>query len=180
MPVALSAASAAMHGAMVPIASQTFTGSTGVVTFSSIPQIYQDLMLVGFYRNDSGTNQGLNIYPNNETSNSNTFLKSDGSSATSSRKSGIAIQNYASTTTLGTGIFESTTIHILNYAQSSTFKTFISRRAADNNGSGTTELAVGLWRATPQALISLVVAAPAGNFISGSTLTLYGIRSVGQ
>lgn len=182
MPVSLaSSSSAAMHGALVPIANISAGGSSSI-TFSNIPQGYQDLLCVGYYQNSSGTSQGLNIYPNGSASSdkSNTFLTGNGSSVSSGRNSSIAIQNYQSTTTLGTGIFESTQIHILNYAQSTTFKTFLSRRAADNNGSGVTELTVGLWRATPIAITSLQLAAPSGTFTSGSTFTLYGVRTVGQ
>lgn len=169
------------YGAMVPIANTTVVGSsTSTVTFSAIPQTYQDLFVVGYYRNSSASSQGLNIYPNGSgaSDKSNTFLNGDGTTASSSRNSSIAIQNYLSTTTLGTGIFESTEIHILNYAQSTTLKTFLMRRAADNNGSGVTTLSVGLWSATPTLMTSLLLTAPSGTFTEGSTFTLYGIRAV--
>jgi hypothetical protein len=59
MPVQLSSASAAMHGALVPIAYQTSDGSVGSITFNNIPQTYQDLMLVAYTR-DSRTGVSLN------------------------------------------------------------------------------------------------------------------------
>lgn len=164
-------------GALQRIGFQTISGSsTSSISFNNIPQNFQDLIVVGNFRNDSASGQGLNIYPNNTSTNSNTSLRGDGSTASSNRNSSIAIQNYMFTTTLGTGVFESTIIHILNYANTSTFKTFLSRRAADNNGSGVTELGVGTARITA-SITSLVIAAPSGNYTAGSTFSLYGVKA---
>jgi hypothetical protein len=184
MPVSLaSSAAAAMHGAMVPIAQVTGNGSTGVVNFNNIPQVYQDLQVVIFGKSTDGSNRnGFNLYPNSDgTSNkSSTFLTGDGSSATSNRYSNvIAINPTFNVTTLGSGVFFSAIIYCLNYAQSSTFKTYLTRFAGDNNGSGQVSLAVGLHSST-SAVTNLGVFTQFGNWASGTTITLYGIRTVGQ
>jgi len=188
MPVSLASSSAAsMHGAMVPIGYATASGSSNLLSFSNIPSTYQDLMIVLNARstNASTTTQAIMFF-NGDTGPSNysaTWLDGNGSSATSGRQSNFA-QLYcvdgmpaASATA---GIFSSTTIQILNYTSTSTFKTVLIRQAADLNGSGLTRLTIGLWRATPAAITSLGINTVSGNYATGSTIALYGIRSVGQ
>jgi len=188
MPVQLSSASAAMHGAMVPIVSSTLS-SNGYFEFSNIPQGYQDLYLSVNARaaatiGDSGfSNQSyITAYFNDITANySVTFLIGDGSSATSPRASSQSncyfgfIPNQNATS----GIFGSTTIHISSYANTSNFKSILSRTAGDANGSGTTTLTVNSWRNTA-AINKITLYCSYTNFLAGTTATLYGIRSVGQ
>jgi len=182
MPVSLASSSAAaMHGAMVPIASVTFSSNNSAYFFTNIPQVYQDLMLVISQR---GTSSGTRatFFGFNNLSASNTFsytqLISDGSSATSVRNTSNQFQ-FESSCPLSTdtaGVFSSVVINILNYRNSSTFKSVLFRSAADFNGSGFTTLAAGLWQNTSaidQINIRTGVA-------TGSTYTLYGIRTVGQ
>jgi len=188
MPVSLASSSAAsMHGAMVPIANVAASGSSNSLSFSNIPSNYQDLMIVLNARstNASTTTQAIMFF-NGDTGSSSysaTWLNGNGSSVSSGRDTNFS-QLYcvdgmpaASATS---GIFSSTTFHILNYTSTSAFKTVLIRQAADLNGSGLTRLTVGLWRATPAAITSLGVNTVSGNYATGSTMSLYGIRSVGQ
>jgi hypothetical protein len=190
MPVSLASSSAAsMHGAMVPIASQTLTNSTSSdVTFTNIPQIYQDLMLVGFARRtDAATTGNVFITPYytgiGASPQSTTILEGTGSSASSFRYTSqdgafIASVPAASTTS---GIFGSITWHCLNYANTTTFKTSIARVASDTNGGGITRLAVNLTRGTGGiTTVNCSTFSGSAFFVSGTNFTLYGIRSVGQ
>jgi hypothetical protein len=184
MPVQLSSASASMHGAMVPIAS--VTSPAGNVFFNNIPGTYRDLMVVMYVRDTtaattSGQFGGFNGEFGANTKYSFTSLRGDGTSVTSAR---VTNQPYISAdgqwpaASATSGIFGATIWHILNYANTTTFKTYINRSAYDLNGSGSTYLSVGLWRNT--AAINQIIIAPATTFATGSMLTLYGIRSVGQ
>lgn len=184
MPVSLaSTTAAATKGALVPIGFATGNGSSGIVNFNNIPQNFQDLQVVIFGKTTDASNRnGFNLYPNGDgTSNkSATFLTGDGASVTSSRYTNvIAINPTFNVTTLGSGIFFSATIHCLNYAQSSTLKTYLVRFAGDNNGSGQTSLAVGLHSST-SAVTSLGVFTQFGNWTAGTTIALYGVRTIGQ
>jgi hypothetical protein len=174
------------YGAMVPIATSTLS-SNGYFEFSNIPQNYQDLFVSVNARaaatvGDSGfSNQSyITAYFNDITSNySVTFLIADGTSATSTRASSQSncyfgfIPNQNATS----GIFGATTIQILNYANTSTFKTTLSRTAGDANGSGTTTLTVNSWRNT-LAINKITLYCSYTNFLAGTTATLYGIRAV--
>jgi hypothetical protein len=189
MPVALFAASAAMHGAVVPITSFTLANSTtSDVVFSSIPQVYQDLMVVAYARRtDATTFANFFITPiivGYATSpQSNTIVEANGTSVTSFRYSSQDGQFTASIPAASTtsGVFGVVTWHCLNYANTSTFKTSIARTASDANGSGNTRLMVGLTRGTNGVTgVSCSTFSGSGFFVEGTTFTVYGVRSVGQ
>jgi hypothetical protein len=171
-----------MYGAMVPISTATFSGSTSEVIFSSIPQTYQDLQIVLMGRS---TNASATVDPhfalNGDSSSiySATSLIGTGSSTVSERITNSNVGYFgkmpgASTTS---GIFGVANLYFLNYASTSTFKTSLVRLANDYNGSGTTELRVTLWRSTA-AINSITLKATSGNWTDTTTATLYGIRAV--
>lgn len=165
------------YGAMVPIASTTLAADTATIAFSSIPQTYQDLFIVCSIRNTSSTPYQGYIYTNHTTY-TQTFLKGNGSSATSSRYSGgIGIYFGLDGVPSTASTFTVASTHFLNYANTTTFKTGLLRCANDLNGSGTTELSVGLLQGT-NAITTVGVALQAGLLTTGSTATLYGIRAV--
>jgi hypothetical protein len=171
-----------MYGAMVPIASTTLT-SSGDVYFTNIPQTYQDLFISVYGRSTQALTTssyfgGFNFNYGSNTNYSSTTLKGDGSSATSTRQSdqqGIWADGILPGASSTLGIFGATTIYILNYANTSTFKTYLMRCASDLNGSGATTLTVGTWRQT--SAISTVYLTASVAFAAGSQLTLYGIRA---
>jgi hypothetical protein len=183
MAILPAVSSSAMHGAVVPIAYQTLSVQTATFTFSNIPQIYQDLMLViTAANNGSAQYQQIRLNGDSSTNYSNTLLQGDGSSAASARTAssnaigeiGVSPNNSPST------LFGSTNIHILNYSNNTTNKTVLSRNAADANGSGYSILNVGLYRNT-SAITSISFLHQAGSgFVAGSTFALYGIRTVNQ
>jgi hypothetical protein len=170
------------YGAMVPIATATLA-SAGAFSFVNIPQTFQDLMLVVYSRNntDNSTDLGLKINNNQSNTATTTVLNGNGSSATSYRNSnpfGFALLGYSAPANATAGIFASQVTHFLNYANTSTLKTAITRSANDLNGSGNATLTVALWPLTA-AISQLDFSAFGGtNFAAGSTATLYGIRAV--
>jgi hypothetical protein len=188
MPVSLASTSASsMHGAVVPIAYYTNSSDFQNIQFTNIPQNYQDLMIVMNHRGQASLTYTQDfIFLNsdgNQANYSNTQLLGNGSSASSTRVSrsggayGVATQAPAASATAG--VYGSSIVHILNYANTSTLKTTIHRDALDLNGSGYTYLIATLYNSTA-AITSLYFQSGSGNFKAGSTLALYGIRTVGQ
>ena len=168
-----------MYGAMVPIAS--LVGPASSFMFSNIPQIYQDLRIVFSGRSDfASTYAGFSLYMNggqNNTAYSGTILSGDGASATSSRATvpyGMPGSIVGASATAG--VFSTYTMDLLNYTNTSTFKTILYRVASDLNGSGYTSLTAGLYRANTNAITQIEIAYQ-GTAITGSTATLYGIRA---
>lgn len=176
MPVALSAASAAMHGAMVPIASAVGTGQT-TITFNNIPQTFKDLMLVEFVVFTTNADQCQVSTNISGTVYSSTNLWGNGSTASSARFTGGG--TIGSAPGVGNSNAQPLSLirHFLNYSNTTTNKTMLQRAAQDLNGSGTTWLTVGLMGGT-SAINSISLLS--GGYAAGSTFTLYGIRAVGQ
>jgi hypothetical protein len=168
-------------GAMVPIAQLVGTGSVGEVGFTNIPQIYQDLMLVINAASATATTGFPYFYVNTYAtpSPSSTRLYGNGSSAVSDRATQSTsgnVMNYGFQGLSQTPI--SATLHILNYINTTTFKTIIARGAGDVNGSGTTSITANLHASTlPITSINIATFAAGCNFSTGSTFTLYGIRT---
>jgi hypothetical protein len=173
------------YGAMVPISHIALNNN--LPTFSNIPQTFQDLRIVIYGRsNFAATVDSLALYLNGVTSGglySQTRLGGNGSAASSDRQSSLNFfSDLASVAgaTSTSGIFSAFTVDILNYANTSTFKTILLRAASDANGSGKTELTVGLYRST-SAITTITGPYPYNTpqqYSAGSTATLYGIRAV--
>ena len=168
------------YGAMVPIAQIVADGTQGEYVFNNIPQNYQDLRIVINIKSNSDGGFGylfLNSYGNDQ---SWTALQGNGSSATSTRSgSNSVIQWVPNAFNLSSTIPYSATFDILNYANTTTKKTILARSAYDKNGSGGTQLLVGLYNIA-EAITLIDFATFSGGIVyaAGSTFTLYGIRAV--
>ena len=161
----------------VPIQTQTLSSSASSVTFNSIPQTYTDLVCVT--QNTSLTNNPSYVYIyvqfNGDTGNnySTTSLSGDGSSATSHRFTSRGDINLAYTASPNSTAPDTNILQIMNYSNTTTYKTALSRAGRANAG---TDATVGLWRNTA-AITSLVIGIGSDSFATGSTFTLYGISS---
>jgi hypothetical protein len=173
-----------MHGAVVPIATIVgdSTSSSVVLQFNNIPQTYQDLMVVfsGFPTNAS-TIPVCNINNDGSAIYSQTELCGTGVSAFSQRTTGFGSFQYIYGFAPSTTIPFSFTAHILNYANTSTYKTMLWRAANDQNGSGQIFAQVGLYRST-NAISVLNISTSNGGYYwaTGSRISLYGIRTINQ
>jgi len=163
-----------------PIATQTLASNASSVSFTSIPQTYTDLVLVGQARCTRATTQStLTGYFNSDSATTNysyTGLDGNGSTASSNRLSGGSYQGIfagllaAANNTAG--VFSQVLLHIMNYSNTTTYKTCIGRNGAAEIG---TEAEVMLWRSTA-AITSITINEILGNnLVAGSTFTLYGI-----
>jgi hypothetical protein len=162
------------------IATNTLGSAAASVTFSSISGSYTDLVLVvsGAMASGSGTFAFWQANGDTATNYSYTTLHGVSSSAYSDRvtNSSQPTLNYYSdmSTTLGQSVMVATW---LNYSNTTTFKTTLVR---SGNATGSaypgTSAIVGMWRSTA-AITSLAIKANGVNFATGSTFTLYGIKS---
>jgi len=157
-----------------PIATTTLSTNT-TVTFSSIPQTYTDLLLV--INGASAVDQGVEYQVGNGSvdtgSNySRTRIMGDGTSPSSFRASN---QSLIICDGFATDANESSMqiVHFMNYSNTSTYKTMLFR-------SGTTQSyiseQVALWRST-SAINTIKVAGYSGNLLSGTSVTIYGIKA---
>jgi len=155
-----------------PIATTTLGSAQSSVTFSSLGS-YTDLKLImdvlgsgtGYvslrFNSDTGTNYSL------------TRVGGNGSTASSNRatsQTSLDLSWSAAYTSSGR-LLE--TVDIMNYGNSTTYKTLLSRAGKADNA---VDAIVGLWRST-SAVTSITLLAQSANFASTSTFTLYGIAS---
>jgi hypothetical protein len=157
-----------------PIATSTVSGSsTSVITFSSIPSTYTDLVLIADAKLDV-SGQGINLTFNSDTATnySSTRLYGNGSSASSDRQTNGTYINFA----LGSVDAGQLIIaNIMNYSNATTYKTTLIRQ---NTASAFVGSLVGLWRATPAAITRIdLTSGGTSKYVAGSTFTLYGIKA---
>jgi hypothetical protein len=167
---------AAKTGTYTLIASTTLASATGTVTFSSVPQTYTDLIIVSSRQQASAARLYLRFNNDGTSLYSDTWLSGEGATVYSGRDTSASaislggIWNGTTTTTWATNI-----THIMDYANTTTFKSTYARDSNDKSGTGTAEIIIGLYRST--SAITTVNVVGGSNFSIGSTFKLYGIEA---
>lgn len=183
MPISAAVGSAATTGAVVPIASFTQTGPANT-TFTNIPSVYQDL----YIHVSSNTQQAGSIADYLYMG----FNGSVGPNYSITRLTGNGITLANDRTSNGDGLYVGIrpafvsnlyggmVIHVLNYANTFAFKNVLTLASSTESVSvGTVQLTSGTWRSN--SAITSILFGGTGNFPgTGTTFTLYGVRSVGQ
>jgi hypothetical protein len=157
-----------------PIATQTLASAAATITFSSIPATFTDLRLVWVMGNSSFATNRIQFNGDTASNYSDTRIYGNGASASSYRytsATNISLEDGSAPNTPR----ELITVDIFSYA-GSTNKTVLATISNDANGSGSVDRVVGLWRNT-SAITSLLLSSAAGNFVVGTTATLYGIKA---
>lgn len=161
----------------VALATATGTGSASTVTFSSISGSYTDLVLVCNVIVASSASVQIRFNSDSGSNYSYTVMDSDGTTASSNAQtntSGIQLAGWSSN--LGSSTNPSPIVcHINNYANSSTYKTALTRSTAYGSSSSCVDAFVGTWRNT--AAINAITITSGANFTTASTFSLYGIAS---
>lgn len=160
-----------MPSTYTPIATQTLTGATSSVSFSSIASTYTDLVLI--IDGTVGSNCGIQMRFNSDSGSNYSFTRmtGDGSSASSDRSSNATFMElgFYVTTTRNMNI-----VQIMNYSNTTTYKTVLNRANAQSVNIGA-QAYVEMWRST-SAINSITINA-SGNLSTGTTLTLYGLAA---
>ena len=163
------------------ISSNVLTSSAASVTFSSIPSTYTDLVVRFSTRTDEAgqTRSSVILKLNGTTANySYTRLIGNGSAASSSRvSSGLEFDVGDTSGAAGTSnTFGSGEIYIPSYTVSQN-KPLASYLAQENNTtSAFIRTYANLWSNTA-SITTLEISTPGGNFVSGSSFYLYGIKN---
>ena len=167
MGVTYTTTSAATY---VPIGTNTVSGTTtNLITFSSIPSTFTDLVLIDNGKFSASDNSYAMTFNGDTASNySYTYLLGSGTSATSGRVSNSA---YIFVNRADNVVFSAGKTHINNYANATTYKTSI---CSGGTSDGYVISIAGLWRSTA-AITSLSLASTSQYFVAGSMYTLYGI-----
>lgn len=158
-----------------PIATVTLGSTSSPITFSSIGATYTDLRLVLVGTNNSaGQYVFMRLNSDSGTNYSQTGIFANGTSTSAYTSPGSSLMGIVDNP-LSTTIPNMQTFDIFSYA-GSLFKTILMIGSTDKNGSGSSEIAVGLWRNTV-AITSVTLFPGSGTFNVGTSATLYGIKA---
>ena len=157
------------------IASTTGTGSSNTISFTSIPATFTDLVFVFEGAATSGGTASLDIIFNNVTSGnlySNTRVQGNGTTASSSRNTS---GNTGTTGYISSSNRSMSIINIMDYANTSTYKTAITRTMTMDASDGRVGAYVNLFQST--SAINRVDLSATANFATTSVFKLYGIQA---
>lgn len=166
-----------MPSTYTPIATTTLASATSSYTFTSISGTYTDLVLVAANITNASSTNSLFLRFNSDsgTNYSSTFLEGNATTASSSRVSNRTVIDTGYTVGLSTSNPGQVNFSIMNYSNTTTNKTVISRFVQASGAAPGTSATVSLWRNT--AAITSVEVRCDVNLGIGTTFTLYGIKA---
>ena len=168
------------------IASVTGTGSSGTITFSSIPGTYQHLQIRLLMRRSTSatgsTSTRLRINSDSTAANYYShYMIGNGSTVSAGALDGTTLSGNLYTTdvvnnSVASGIMSVGIIDIHDYASTTKNKTVRIFSGNDRNGSGVVELISGLYSST-SAITEISISTQANSFTTDSVFALYGIKA---
>ena len=162
-------------GSFESIATVTGTGSSGTVSFTSIPATYKHLQIRGTFFD--GTGYSVKMRFNSDTGSNYAYHGLTGTGATANGTAGanpIDFMVIINTNGNVTNIPAVAIIDIHDYASTTKNKTTRTFNGRDENGSGEVELRSGLWQST--SAITRIDISVNGSFTNVTQLALYGIK----
>jgi hypothetical protein len=168
----IASSGGAVATAYESIATTTLGTTATSVTFSSIPATYTHLQIRAIILSNTALNTGLRFNSDSGTNYSWHQLIGSGTAASSY---GVATQNSALVGYVG-GVAstpEAVVIDVLDYANTSKYKTLRTLEGNDMNGTGYVGLWSGLWQST-SAVTSITLSGT--SFTQYSSFALYGIK----
>lgn len=156
------------------IATTTLSSSASGITLSSISGSYTDLILVANAATTSGGFVGFQVQINGDTGSNYSFnyMYSTGAGATGATSS--LSQTSTNDGSLTNAVFNTTVWQFQDYANTTTFKTWLCRSGAGIDGWNKSTCST--WRSTA-AITSIKVFHVSNQLASGTSVSLYGIKS---
>ena len=177
----LSSGVAAATASFESIASATGTGSSGVITFSSIPATYKHLQIRLIARcSESAAQTNYNMQINGDTGSNYAYhnLRAVGaavSASGSASQTSIAVCAMAAANSPANTVSPKI-IDIVDYASTTKNKTLrIIEGQVNATYGGQIHYRSGLWQST-SAITSITLFVTGFNFTTQSTFALYGIK----
>jgi len=172
---------AAKTGTYTLIASNTLGSGATSVTFSSIPATYTDLILITSALSPGGGNnsRGYRFEFNSDTATnySQTWLATSVTTLVSSRETSQTRGRIGGISETASDV-SSVITNFFDYANTTTYKTVLSRSSNLNTNGDTNVFAgVSLWRSTSAITTIKLTMSDNSSFITGSSFKLYGIEA---
>jgi hypothetical protein len=155
-----------------PIATTTIGTAVNSYTFSSIPGTYTDLVIICNGNASATVDTGLRFNGDTGSNYSYTRMYSNGSATASDGANNMDYAAGASWYAASTN--NTSIINVMNYANTTAFKTVASRSNATSTLVGFTS---NLWRSTAAITSVTITTVGASTYSVGTTFTLYGIKA---
>jgi hypothetical protein len=172
---------AAAAPAFESIATATGTGSSGTITFSSIPSTYKSLQIRVMALQTNGIND-LRIRFNGDTGSNYAWHTLAGYNSSVAAGNGSS-QSYmlACVESNNRGALTATNptvaiTDVLDYADTNKNKTIRTLGGMENNSLGEIDINSGLWMSTSAINSITIFMSGAGSFTTTSVISLYGIK----
>lgn len=158
----------------IPLANVTLASNSTSVTFSNIPGIFKDLVLVGNWTNSSTSSAGrLQVNGDSGANYNGVWITANGSSTASGNEASQTSARIAGAISgPDNGYTNYVSLHFMDYAATDKHKTIISRFGSANRESQAT---ASRWAST-SAITSIRFFDILGQtFQTGATFSLYGV-----
>jgi hypothetical protein len=154
-----------------PLANVTLATATSTLSFSSIPATYRDLILIGNVQaqGDSFLQYRLRVNSDTGTNYDNVRLDGNGSAPNTSGDYAASEMTFFNSST--SGVFSVMITNFLDYSATDKRKSVIARSSGPQNTVG---VQGSSWRNT-NAITSITIFTPSGQFTVGSSWSLYGV-----
>ncbi len=164
------------------------TGSSGTITFTSIPQTYKHLQIRGICR-DTNTAAGAVIMPTYMRFNSDSgnnyadhtlygFGSGTGTGLKDTSATYVTLYNTSANGGITANVMGASIVDILDYTSTSKNKTVSWFSGMDFNTASNearVNLGSGLWMNSSNGITSITLTAAANNFTSTTSFALYGM-----
>lgn len=159
-------------GTHILLGSTTLGSTSSNITFTSLPQDYEDLVLYIRMRTESANN--MPIYFNGNTSNySYTMYRGEATTGYEGSSNGNAAIG-TTTSSFATYYFNYYRIYISDYSSTTRYKPFHSIGTEMDNSTFEHRIYSGLWSDT-SAITSVGISG--NNMVAGTSVRLYGISA---
>jgi hypothetical protein len=154
------------------IETKTLGTAAASIEFTSIPQTFTDLVLMTSLRASTATNDAGLIINGSDANQSQTQLQGTGSAVSTSAITFDIFLICSSSDTANT--FSNSTHYFFNYTGNTT-KTFSVDSVSENNATQAFQRIITGFNNSTAAITSVSMYPASGNFVVGSTVSLYGI-----
>ena len=172
---AFSSGVAASTSSYESIATVTATGGETELNFTSIPATYKHLQIRGISRLSGQNYLAMQVNTDAGSNYARHNLTGNGSAASAAGSATPSQIVFIGSSPATASTFGALVIDLIDYADTTKYKTIRSFNGYDTNGAGEVYLTSGLWESTA-AVTGLTIKANSGTYEAGSTFALYGIK----
>jgi hypothetical protein len=170
-----------LAGAYFSLATTTLASAASTITFTGIPSGYKYLQLRCFARTTAAVDNdtaSITFNSNSSANYSGHNLRGNGGVTASdgaASQTSAAIQRFAGGNQAAS-MFGVAIVDILDYANTTKYKTFKDVGGYDFNGTGNTYLSTGLWMSSSPITSITMTPSQGGNWAQYSSFALYGVK----